>query len=58
MVERTLKQEAEEFLIEYGGQVLAANSLPAYERIRALGKLRAVGVKRIKGLVAEFGKGE
>ena len=61
-VQRTLEQEAEKFLIEYGGDVLALNRKhPEGEdeersaRFYEFERLHKKGVRRIKGLVAEFG---
>ena len=61
MVERILKVEAEKFLVEYGGVVLRLNTKHPElddrgERMRGFEKLHEDGVKRIKALVAEFGK--
>lgn len=60
MVQRQLEQEAEKFLTEYGAAILNLNKeYPEGEdysvRMWALQKLRNDGIKRIKGLIAEFG---
>lgn len=58
-MERTLKSEAEQFLIDYGAELLRlAHRFPleSYpERCHAFDDHRRAGIKRIRGLVAEFG---
>ncbi len=61
MVERTFEKETEQFLTEYGASILSLNNKhPASEdssaRMRGFEKLHRQGMKRIKGLLAEFGE--
>ncbi len=61
MVERNLEKEADNFLTKYGAAILSLNKKhPVSEdssvRMRGFEKLRRQGIKRIKGLIAEFGK--
>lgn len=61
MVEREFEKEADKFLTEYGAAVLNLNKKHAAAeassaRMRGFEKLHTQGIKRIKGLLAEFGK--
>ena len=61
MLEREFKKEAEQFLIDYSSAVLSLNmahpeSESSGERVRGFENLRKNGIRRIKAIMAEFGK--